>query len=307
MAKIMRSRPINSKTLFIATSPRTPFKMLPEIALLDEEMRGLEWNSKTQTDFYHLLRSRDFFEGEESKTPALSARDRINRSPKALGFISLPIIGLTPVGKEFVETNNKEEILLRQMLKFQIPSPYHPLGNGAADFCVKPYLELFRLISSIFLHGVIIHLLCNMYSLYVIGPQLESFFGKTKFIVIYILSGVIGNLLSMTFLQDNVVSVGASGAIFGLLGALLYFGYHYRVYLSGVIRSQIIPLILLNLTIGFLSAGINNVAHIGGLIGGILITMAVGVKYKSSKSDIINGIIMTIIFLSFLAYMIFFK
>lgn len=171
----------------------------------------------------------------------------------------------------------------------------------------KNYLELFRLISSIFLHGGLIHLLCNMYSLYVIGPQLESFFGKTKFIVIYILSGVIGNLLSMTFLQDNVVSVGASGAIFGLLGSLLYFGYHYRVYLSGVIKSQIIPLILLNLTIGFLSAGINNVAHIGGLIGGILITMAVGVKYKSSKSDIINGIIMTIIFLAFLAYMIFVK
>jgi len=169
------------------------------------------------------------------------------------------------------------------------------------------YLELFRLISSIFLHGGILHLLCNMYSLYIIGPQIESFFGKTKFVVIYILSGVIGNLLSMTFLQDNVVSVGASGAIFGLLGALLYFGYHYRVYLSGVIRSQIVPLILLNLTIGFVSAGINNVAHIGGLIGGVLISMAVGIKYKSSKSDIINGIIMTIIFLSFLMYMIFFK
>ena len=175
------------------------------------------------------------------------------------------------------------------------------------DMMGNNYLELFRLFSSIFLHGGLIHLLCNMYSIYIIGPQLESFFGKTKFIVIYILSGVIGNLLSMTFLQDNIVSVGASGAIFGLLGALLYFGYHYRVYLSGVIRSQIIPLILLNLTIGFLSAGINNVAHIGGIIGGILITMAVGVKYKSSKSDIINGIIMTIIFLSFLAYMIFFK
>jgi len=169
------------------------------------------------------------------------------------------------------------------------------------------YLELFRLISSIFLHGGILHLLCNMYSLYIIGPQIESFFGKTKFVVIYILRGVIGNLLSMTFLQDNVVSVGASGAIFGLLGALLYFGYHYRVYLSGVIRSQIVPLILLNLTIGFVSAGINNVAHIGGLIGGVLISMAVGIKYKSSKSDIINGIIMTIIFLSFLMYMIFFK
>ena len=149
MAKTMRNRAVNSKTLFITTSPRTPFKMLPEIALLDEEMRGEEWTPETQSKFYFLLKERDFFEGDESQTPALSARDRINRSPKALGFVSLPIIGLTAVGKEFVESNNKEEILLRQMLKFQLPSPYHPLGNGAADFCVKPYLELFRLVRTL--------------------------------------------------------------------------------------------------------------------------------------------------------------
>ena len=149
MAKTMRNRAVNSKTLFITTSPRSPFKMIPEIALLDEEMNGEEWTPVTQAKFYHLLRDRDFFEGEESKTPELSARDRINRSPKALGFVSLPIVGLTPVGKEFVESNNKEEILLRQMLKFQLPSPYHPLGNGAADFCVKPYLELFRLVRTL--------------------------------------------------------------------------------------------------------------------------------------------------------------
>jgi len=176
---------------------------------------------------------------------------------------------------------------------------FNTLGNN--------YLELTRLISSIFLHASLLHILCNMYSLYIIGPQLESFFGKTKFLIIYICSGIIGNLLSLLFLQDNVVSVGASGAIFGLMGALLYFGYHYRVYLSGVIKSQIIPLILLNFSLGFLASGINNFAHIGGLIGGILTSMAVGVKYKSNKSDIINGIIMSLIFVGFLVYMIFFR
>ena len=171
----------------------------------------------------------------------------------------------------------------------------------------KNTIELYRLVTSIFLHGGLIHLLCNMYSLYVIGPQLESFFGKTKYTIIFIGSGIIGNLLSMAFLQDTYVSVGASGAIFGLLGALLYFGYHYRVYLSGVIKSQIIPLILLNLAIGFMTTSINNLAHIGGLIGGVLTSMAVGVKYKSSNADIINGIIMTLIFVCFLIYMIFFR
>ena len=171
----------------------------------------------------------------------------------------------------------------------------------------KNPVELYRLVTSIFLHGGLLHLMCNMYSLYVIGPQLESFFGKVKYIIIFIGSGIIGNLLSMAFLQDTYVSVGASGAIFGLLGALLYFGYHYRVYLSGVIKSQIIPLIILNLGIGFIATSINNLAHIGGLIGGVLLSMAVGVKYKSSKSDIINGIIMTTIFTGFLVYMIFFR
>ena len=167
--------------------------------------------------------------------------------------------------------------------------------------------QLYRLVTSVFLHGGLIHLICNMYSLYVLGPQLESFFGKVKYAIIFIGSGVIGNLLSMAFLQDTYVSVGASGAIFGLLGALLYFGYHYRVYLSGVIKSQIIPLIVLNLIIGFVGTSINNLAHIGGLIGGVLVSMAVGVKYKSTKSDIINGIIMTCIFTGFLIYMIFFR
>ena len=169
----------------------------------------------------------------------------------------------------------------------------------------KNPIELYRLITSIFLHGGLLHLLCNMYSLYVLGPQLESFFGKVKYTIIFIGSGIIGNLLSMAFLQETYVSVGASGAIFGLLGALLYFGYHYRVYLSGVIKSQIIPLIILNLAIGFFATSINNLAHIGGLIGGVLVSMAVGVKYKSNKADIINGIIMTLIFTIFLIYMIF--
>lgn len=167
--------------------------------------------------------------------------------------------------------------------------------------------ELYRIFTSVFLHAGLIHLLCNMYSLYVIGPQLESFFGKVKYTLIFIGSGIIGNLLSLAFLQDGYVAVGASGAIFGLLGALLYFGYHYRVYLSGVIKSQIIPLIILNLIIGFMVSNINNLAHIGGLIGGVLLANALGVKYKSEKTDIINGIIMTLIFVGFLIYMIFFR
>ena len=100
------------------------------------------------------------------------------------------------------------------------------------------------------------------------------------------------------------LSAGASGAIFGLFGALLYFGYHYRVYLGTVIKSQIIPLITLNLFIGFMNSTVDNWAHIGGLIGGAIASIAVGVKYKSSNFEKTNGWIVLGILLGFLGYMI---
>ena len=118
--------------------------------------------------------------------------------------------------------------------------------------------EYFRLFASMFLHGGIIHLMCNMYSLYVIGPQVESFYGKLKFLFIFLFSGVCGSILSLAFNPSNIVSVGASGAIFGILGAICYFGYHYRVYLGNVLKSQIIPIIVLNLVLGFMVSGIDN-------------------------------------------------
>lgn len=167
--------------------------------------------------------------------------------------------------------------------------------------------NLSRIFTSMFLHVSIVHLILNMYSLYVLGSQLESFYGKFKFLIIYLVSGIAGNLLTLPLLQSNVVSVGASGAIFGLMGSLLYFGYHYRVYLGTVIKSQIIPLIVLNLLIGFLVTSINNFAHIGGLVGGILISIVVGVKYKTSTSERINGIIMSLIYFGFLIYLAFFR
>ncbi len=166
--------------------------------------------------------------------------------------------------------------------------------------------DIYRLLTAGFLHVSVIHLLCNMYALYVIGPQIESYFGKTKYLIIYLGSLITGNLLSIMF-NPGTPSIGASGAIFGLLGAMLYFGYHYRVFLDDVIKSQIIPIIMLNLLLGFMASNIDSAGHIGGLIGGILLAKAVGVKYKSNNSNIINGIIMALIFIGFLIYMVFFR
>ena len=167
--------------------------------------------------------------------------------------------------------------------------------------------EYWRLIASAFLHDGFLHLICNMYALYVLGIQLENFFGKTRFAIIYLFSAITGNLLSLVFADPNVVSIGASGAIFGLFGSLLYFGYYYRVYLGTVLRTQIVPVILINLLFGIVTPGIDNAAHIGGLIGGIFISMGIGVKFKSTKSDMINGMIVSTLYLLFLIYMGFFR
>lgn len=162
--------------------------------------------------------------------------------------------------------------------------------------------QVFRLIAASFLHGNLIHLIVNMYSLWIIGSQVENYIGRWKFLIIYLLSALMGNLMSMVFLGEFSLSIGASGAIFGLMGSLLYFGYHYRLYLSNALTSQIIPIIIINLILGFTISGIDNAAHIGGLIGGYLATMIVGIKYKSNKSELINGLIVYIVLAAFLVF-----
>ncbi|MDY3798490.1 MAG: rhomboid family intramembrane serine protease [Bacilli bacterium] len=160
--------------------------------------------------------------------------------------------------------------------------------------------EYYRLLTSMFLHSGLFHLFFNMYALYIIGPQVESFFGKTKYLIIYLLSGISGSLLSVAF-NVNTVSVGASGAIFGLFGALLYFGYNYRGYLGNVIKSQILPVVIINLIFGFISTGVDVAGHIGGLIGGIIVSSVLG--SSDEKGIDINRIIICLIYFVFIIYL----
>lgn len=141
------AKSIDSKVLFITTSPRTPEKMIPEINLLSKNFENEKWNTETQIAFMELLRKENFFNGSGYNDPAFSARDRINRAPKALGFVLLePKIKLTNAGSALISAKRKEEVFLRQLLKFQIPSPYHTPSKKAATFYIKPYLEILRLI-----------------------------------------------------------------------------------------------------------------------------------------------------------------
>ena len=123
------------------------------------------------------------------------------------------------------------------------------------------------LITAGFLHGSIIHLLFNVYILWVLGSQLENIVGKTKFIIIYFVSLLGGSLASYLFSPFGSYSIGASGAIFGLMGAMLVVGRKRNLDIS-----QITTLVVINVVIGFVLSGIDWRAHLGGLAAGALIT-----------------------------------
>jgi hypothetical protein len=140
---------LKDKALFFTTSPRSPVKMIPEIRLLHEHFKGRKWDKFSQEAFIDELAKSDFFEGTGSpKDKAFSARDRINRAPKALGFVDLkPDIALTEAGFALVHGNRPQEAFLRQLLKFQLPSPYHIENRDiSGTFFVRPYLEIMRLV-----------------------------------------------------------------------------------------------------------------------------------------------------------------
>ncbi len=140
--------------------------------------------------------------------------------------------------------------------------------------------QYFRLFTCMFLHGGLIHLLCNMYSLYITGPQIEKIYGKINYILIYIITGLISSIVSYA-VAPNTLSIGASGAVFGLIGALLAFAYSERKKINKKYISGLIQVIIINLVIGFTMSNIDNSAHIGGVISGFVIGL---VFYNAKKS-----------------------
>ncbi|WP_046173832.1 rhomboid family intramembrane serine protease [Domibacillus indicus] len=130
--------------------------------------------------------------------------------------------------------------------------------------------EWWRFITPIFLHIGLLHLLMNSMALYYLGTAVEQIYGRLRFLWIYLFSGFTGSLLS--FLLTPNLSAGASGAIFGLFGALLYFGVTKPKLFFRTMGMNILVVIGINLAFGFTVPGIDNAGHIGGLIGGFLAT-----------------------------------
>lgn len=140
---------------------------------------------------------------------------------------------------------------------------------------VLEYKEYYRLLTCIFLHFGFTHLMNNMLTLVVVGWNVEMFAGRVRFLIIYFLSGLGGNIVSMIgdlIRHDYSVSAGASGAIFGLTGSMLCLAILNHGRVGNVTKQGMIVMILISLYTGFTSGGVDNLAHIGGLLTGILVT-----------------------------------
>lgn len=167
----------------------------------------------------------------------------------------------------------------------------HMIQCGAANTAlITEQGEYYRLFTSMFLHFGMAHLANNMLVLFVIGDNLERAVGRVRYLLIYILSGLGGNLLS-TWMEYRagdllVVSAGASGAIFGVMGAMIYVLLVNHGRLEDLTVRQIVIMAGFSLYFGFTSSGVDNAAHVGGLISGFLLALLL---YRRRKTNVMNS------------------
>lgn len=176
-------------------------------------------------------------------------------------FITYILMALSIIGFLLLEMNggsNNIDVLI------QFGAKYNPaIVDG----------QWWRSISAMFLHIGAFHLFMNMLALYYLGSIVEKMYGSGRFLIIYFLAGISSSFTSFAFTIN--VSAGASGAIFGLFGALLFFGtIHKKIFLETIGRN-IIVVVLINIVIGLIIPGIDISAHLGGLLAGFIVAAMV--------------------------------
>ncbi|MBP1048169.1 rhomboid family intramembrane serine protease [Enterococcus sp. BWM-S5] len=162
---------------------------------------------------------------------------------------------------------------------------------------IVEYHEFWRFFTPMFLHIGWMHFILNMVTLYYVGAQVENVYGHWRYLAIYLLSGVAGNLLSFSLGASNGISAGASTAIFGLFGAFIILGRHFRNNPAITFMVQrYATFIGINLIFNLFSSSVDILGHIGGLIGGLLAATFLAVPKQSEKFNIHERIISGMIF-----------
>lgn len=180
-----------------------------------------------------------------------------------------------------------------------------PFG-AKLNFYIHTWHQWWRFVTPMFLHVNLLHLIVNMYSLWIVGPYVEKLYGSAKFVVFWVLTGVagvVGSYLTVRpglagnpitgfiFKAYDTPSAGASGALFGLVGVLFVFGIKFRHELpEGFKRAfgtGLLPMIVLNLFIGYVLRGfIDNAAHLGGMLSGAVLALVVDYRRPGEKSGV---------------------
>ena len=199
------------------------------------------------------------------------------------GWVSKVLIGINVVA--FVLQQSVSGFTTRF---FDIGLAFDPVQNqpiGVADG------EYYRLLTSAFLHENVVHIALNMYALYLFGPPVEAALGRVRFAALYLVSAVGGSALSYAFASPNQPSLGASGAVFGLLGAFLVVNRRL-----GRDTSSVMALLVINFAFGFLVPRIDWRAHLGGLIAGSLCALAIAYAPPSRRTAVqVGGIVAVVV------------
>ncbi|MGQ9855129.1 MAG: rhomboid family intramembrane serine protease [Fervidobacterium sp.] len=164
--------------------------------------------------------------------------------------------------------------------------------------------QWYRIVTAMFMHGGFLHLAFNMYALYILGNYAEGIYGTYRFLAYFFITGIVGNIATQFFYYDSL-SVGASGGIFGLVGALFGAGFRKDTpfFLRSITGSALLPMIVLNVVLGFVpGSGINNAAHIGGLLSGMLLGYTIPVYYSYRAEKLWRAIAIVLILVIVLSY-----
>jgi len=156
-------------------------------------------------------------------------------------------------------------IALSYLIQLLLPGYEEALWISGAEYQQGQYWRLFTVA---LVHGGFFHLGFNLYALHILGTPVEQFFGHTRYIIILLVSLFFGSLASALFNNPYIASVGASGMVFGLFGALALISARVGVEWRGIIG-----IVLINFTLGFIIGGVDWRAHVGGLLGGTLTTL----------------------------------
>ena len=197
---------------------------------------------------------------------------------------ALVFVAMTWYGRQMFDTWNGTEVtdvLVRFGAKVN-----EMIANG----------QTWRLFNAMFIHIGLLHIAFNLYALNSLGPLVEGFYGHERFLVVYLIGGLWGSVASYAF--SDALSAGASGAVFAMVGATTVYFLHYRKYFGargGAILQNMAVVTAMNLFLGFSSSGIDNFAHIGGLLGGAAIGFGILPKYRAPQGDISGRVALEVV------------